>query len=88
MQLGVTPIEAIRTQTLNAAELLGWSDRVGVVEPGRYADLIAVDGDPLADITELERVKFVMKGGVVVKDQSKAITSGQPNLSHHYSDQF
>ena len=71
VQLGVTPIDAIRTQTLNAAELLGWSDRVGAVEPGRFADLIAVDGDPLADITELERVTFVMKGGLVVKDQGK-----------------
>ena len=71
VQLGVTPIDAIRTQTLNAAELLGWSDRVGTVEPGRFADLIAVDGDPLADITELERVTFVMKGGLVVKGQGK-----------------
>lgn len=71
VQLGLTPIETIRTQTLNAADLLGWSDLVGTVEPGRFADLIAVAGDPLADITELERVKFVMKGGLVVKDQRK-----------------
>ena len=69
VKLGMTPIDAIRTQTINAAELLGWSDQAGVAEPGRFADLIAVDGDPLADITELERVKFVIKGGLVVKNQ-------------------
>jgi len=49
--------------------LLGWQDKVGALEPSLYADAIAVDGDPLADITELERVKFVMKGGVVVRDE-------------------
>jgi imidazolonepropionase-like amidohydrolase len=69
LALGLTPQQVIRMATVNAADLLGWSDRVGTVTPGRYADLIAVDGDPLADVTELERVRFVMKGGVVVKDQ-------------------
>ncbi|HCS46869.1 MAG TPA: hypothetical protein DIW61_00865 [Candidatus Aminicenantes bacterium] len=49
--------------------MLGWSDKVGAVAPGLYADLIAVNGDPLQDITELERVKFVMKGGVVFKKE-------------------
>ncbi|MGD8680957.1 MAG: amidohydrolase family protein, partial [Lysobacterales bacterium] len=53
--------------TVNSAELLGWQDRVGRIEPGYYADLIAVDGDPLEDISELENVDFVMKGGVVYK---------------------
>jgi imidazolonepropionase-like amidohydrolase len=48
--------------------LLGWSDKVGTIEPGKWADLVAVDGDPLADVTTLERVKFVMKGGEVVKN--------------------
>jgi len=52
---------------VNDADLLGWSDKIGVLEPGHYADIIAVDGDPLADVTTLERVKFVMKGGVVYK---------------------
>jgi len=65
---GLTPIESIQAATINAAELLSWTDKVGVLEAGRYADVIAVDGDPLADITVLQHVKFVMKGGVVVKD--------------------
>jgi imidazolonepropionase-like amidohydrolase len=54
---------------VNAAELLGWQERVGALESGHYADLIAVEGDPLADITVLQHVKFVMKGGAVVKDE-------------------
>jgi imidazolonepropionase-like amidohydrolase len=65
---GMSPLEALRAATTNAAELMGWQDKVGVIEPGHYADLIAVEGDPLADITVLQRVKFVMKGGTVVKD--------------------
>ena len=65
---GMSPLEAVRAATTNAAELMGWQDKVGVIEPGHYADLIAVEGDPLADITVLQRVKFVMKGGTVVKD--------------------
>jgi len=60
---GMQPIDAVRTATLNGAELLGWSDRVGSVEPGKLADIIAVPGDPLRDITVLERVAFVMKDG-------------------------
>jgi len=68
---GMTPIEIIRAATINAAELLGWPDRVGVLEPGRYADLIAVEGDPLKDVTELERVRFVMKGGTVIKESNQ-----------------
>jgi len=63
------PADAIRAATVNAAELLGWQDRVGTIEAEKFADLIAVDGDPLADITALQRVKFVMKGGTVVKDE-------------------
>ncbi len=68
VQLGVPALEAIRSQTLVAAELLGWQDRVGALEAGMLADLVAVDGDPLADITALGRVKLVMKGGDIVKD--------------------
>jgi imidazolonepropionase-like amidohydrolase len=67
VRLGMTPLAAIRAATVGAAELLGWSDRVGAVAPGLYADLIAVAGDPLQDVTELERVTFVMKGGAVVR---------------------
>jgi imidazolonepropionase-like amidohydrolase len=68
VRYGLTPMQAIQSATTSAADLLGWSDKVGAVAPGLYADLIAVDGDPLADITELERVKFVMKGGIVYKE--------------------
>jgi imidazolonepropionase-like amidohydrolase len=69
VKLGLTPLQAIQAATVNDADLLGWSDRVGVIEPNHYADIIAVDGDPLEDVTTLERVKFVMKGGVVYKSE-------------------
>jgi len=65
--LGMSPLAAIQTGTLNAAELMGWSDRAGSLEPGKWADIIAVDGDPLADIRTLQHVRFVMKSGVVYK---------------------
>ena len=67
---GMTPAQALNTAFTVAANLLnyGWSDRVGTLEKGKFADLIAVSGNPLADITEMERVKFVMKGGVVVRN--------------------
>lgn len=67
-RFGMTNARALRAATLDAAELMGWNDRIGTVEKGKYADLIAVSGDPLSDITELERVKFVMKGGEVVRN--------------------
>jgi imidazolonepropionase-like amidohydrolase len=66
VELGMSPIEAIRTATTNAAELLGLTGQIGVVEKGAYADLVAVAGDPLADVTVLERVDWVMKDGRVV----------------------
>jgi len=74
--LGMSPIDAIRMATTNAADLMAWSDRVGRVAPGRYADLIAVAGDPLADVSELERVRWVMKGGVVYKDDGVSASAG------------
>ena len=66
---GLTPARAIQGGTLINAEVLAWQDQIGSIDKGKYADLIAVSGDPLADITELQRVKFVMKGGNVVKDE-------------------
>ncbi|HEX3321478.1 MAG TPA: amidohydrolase family protein [Terriglobales bacterium] len=68
VRLGLTPLQAIQTATINASDLLGRTSTIGTLEPGKYADLIAVDGDPLQDVTTLERVKFVMKGGDVVKN--------------------
>jgi len=65
---GMQAKDIIRAMTVTAADLLGWQDRVGAIEPNKFADLIAVTGDPLQDITELERVKFVMKGGQVVRN--------------------
>jgi len=69
VKLGLTPLQAIQAATANAADLMGWSGKVGSLEPGAWADIIAVDGDPIKDITTLERVKFVMKGGEVVKNE-------------------
>ena len=63
----MTPIQAIQAATIHAADLLGWNNKVGVLAPGVWAEVIAVDGDPLKDVSELERVKFVMKGGTVYK---------------------
>ena len=64
---GLPPIEIIRAATVNAAELLGWQSRIGSIEAGKFADIVAVDGDPLKDARVLRGVKFVMKGGVVIK---------------------
>jgi imidazolonepropionase-like amidohydrolase len=68
VQFGMTPAQALRAATTEAAKLMGWEDRVGSVEPGKFADLVAVSGDPLTDISELERVKFVMEAGQVVRN--------------------
>lgn len=67
VKYGMKPIEAIQSATINAAELLGWSDRVGTLEPGKFADIVAVPGDPLSDVSTMEKVNFVMKGGTVYK---------------------
>jgi imidazolonepropionase-like amidohydrolase len=69
VKLGMTPLAAIQTATINAADLLGWTKQVGTLEPGKWADMIAVDGDPTKDVTTLEHVKFVMKGGAVYKNE-------------------
>ncbi|PYX32139.1 MAG: amidohydrolase [Acidobacteria bacterium] len=69
VQNGMTPMQAIRAGTSVAAELLGWSGTAGTVEAGKWADIVAVSGDPLQDITELQKVKFVMKAGVIFKDE-------------------
>jgi len=65
---GMTPARAIQSGTIVNAEILGWSDRIGSIEKGKYADLVVVSGDPLSDITELQRVKFVMKGGKIIRN--------------------
>jgi imidazolonepropionase-like amidohydrolase len=64
---GMTPAQALRSATASAAELLGWSDQVGSIEAGKFADIVAVPGDPMADISQLEKVDFVMKSGKVYK---------------------
>jgi len=69
VQFGLTPAQAIRSATKDAADLLGRANQVGQIKPGLFADLIAVDGDPLTDVTTLETVRFVMKGGQVVRSQ-------------------
>jgi imidazolonepropionase-like amidohydrolase len=58
----------LQADTMTNAEILGWQDRIGSLEKGKFADLIAVPGDPLADITQLQHVDFVMKGGKVIRD--------------------
>jgi imidazolonepropionase-like amidohydrolase len=69
VQYGMTPMQAIKSGTSVAAELLGQQDNLGAIAPGLFADIVAVAGDPLRDITELQRVKFVMKGGTVYLSQ-------------------
>ena len=72
VRAGMSPLQAIRTATVTAAELMGWSDRVGSLAIGRFADLVAVAGDPLADVTELERPVVVAKGGRLLRDDRAA----------------
>jgi len=69
VKLGLTPLQSIQAATLNAADLMGWSGKVGTLDPGAWGDVIAVDADPLQDVTTLQHVKFVMKGGEVVKNE-------------------
>jgi imidazolonepropionase-like amidohydrolase len=67
VDMGLTPLQAIQAGTVNASDLLGWADKVGTLEPGKFADLVAVQGDPIANVRVLENVQYVMKGGQVVK---------------------
>jgi imidazolonepropionase-like amidohydrolase len=68
-QFGMSPLAALQTGTINAADLMGWTDRAGTLEPGKWADLIATEGDPLKDVRILQHVNFVMKSGVVYKNE-------------------
>jgi len=72
VEYGMMPLQALRSATSIGAANLGWADRVGSVEKGKYADIIAVSGNPAADVTEMERVKFVMKGGQVYRNDLKS----------------
>ena len=72
VEWGMKPIDAIQAATVKAADLLGWADKVGAVETGHYADIIAVSGDPTSDVKVLESVKFVMKGGAIVRNEVSA----------------
>lgn len=69
---GMAPAQTLQMATTTAADIIGWSDRVGTIESGKFADLVAVSGDPLADITEMQRIRFVMKGGEVIRDDMPA----------------
>ena len=68
VKAGLTPLEALQAATINAAELLQWSNDIGSLEPGHYADVVALDGDPLRDIKATSKVVFVMKGGKVIRN--------------------
>jgi len=69
-QFGMSPLQGIQTGTINAADLMGWTDRIGTIEPGKWADIIAIDGDPLKDVKLLQHVNFVMKSGIVYKNET------------------
>jgi imidazolonepropionase-like amidohydrolase len=71
-EAGMSPIDVLRAATLNSADLLGLGDRIGAIEAGKAADIIAVDGDPLKDVKDLQRVRFVMKGGQVIRNDAPA----------------
>jgi len=70
VEWGMHPMDAIQAATIRAADLIGWSDKVGTVEAGHYADIVATNGDPLSDVKVLELLTFVMKGGVVIKNNT------------------
>jgi imidazolonepropionase-like amidohydrolase len=72
VKYGMTPAQALRSANMSAAELLGMQDQIGSLEPGKFADIVAVPADPMADITQLEHVNFVMKGGEVFKGMTSS----------------
>jgi imidazolonepropionase-like amidohydrolase len=75
VEYGMTPLQTLRSATSVAAENIGWGDKVGSIEKGKFADIIAVSGNPAVDVTETERVKFVMKGGQVYRNDLKSLTA-------------
>ena len=77
VEYGMTPLQAIRSATSVGAENIGWKDRVGSIEKGKLADLVGVSGNPATDVTELERVKFVMKGGQIVRNDFSGSREGK-----------
>jgi imidazolonepropionase-like amidohydrolase len=77
VKYGMTPMQAIQAATSSAADLLGRSDQIGSIKPGKYADVVAVEGDPLKDVSLLENVQFVMKDGKVYRQQVRGVMSGQ-----------
>ena len=76
---GMTPLQALQAATMNGAALLNWSDRIGTIEPGKFADIIAIDGDPTKDINAIENVVFVMKDGAVFRNDLAPTTSREPH---------
>jgi imidazolonepropionase-like amidohydrolase len=69
VDMGLSPLQSIQAATLNASDLIGWADRVGTLEPGKFADIVAVQGDPLTNVRVLENINFVMKGGEIIKNR-------------------
>jgi len=76
VKFGMTPLQVLRAATIGNAQMMGWESKIGSLEKGKFADVVVVCGDPLADITELERVKFVMKGGQIVRNDLASPGSG------------
>jgi imidazolonepropionase-like amidohydrolase len=80
VELGLSPTQALQSGTVNAAELMGWADRIGTIREGMFADMVAVKGDPISDVRLLQHVQFVMKDGVVYKNE----LSGPNSATHSH----
>jgi imidazolonepropionase-like amidohydrolase len=78
VELGLTPVKALQAGTVNAAELMGWSDRIGSISQGKFADIVAVKGNPVANVRLLQHVEFVMKDGVIYKDKISSPSMASP----------